>query len=220
MQKCELKRNERSLGLAEILSGCMLASLAITFFSLGVLTPMLRLVRYLKPYSLLILLTIVLLFVQANADLALPDYMSRIVNNGIQQGGVENAVPEAIRQSEMDRLCALHERRTTRRRVLATTPWWTRDSPDYATYVEAVSASWPRSRSMCSKDVDQAEIDQLNPVMGKALLVGLGHRAGAGRPVQGGGHGDKAGLRPVQAPAGHGSLCRCWANCPPRSWHR
>ena len=33
---------------------------------------MLRLVKYLKPYTLLILVTIALLFVQANADLALP----------------------------------------------------------------------------------------------------------------------------------------------------
>ena len=65
---------------------------------------MLRLLRYLKPYLLLILLTIALLFVQANADLALPDYLSKIINIGIQQGGVENAVPEAIRQSEMKRL--------------------------------------------------------------------------------------------------------------------
>ncbi|MBE3118445.1 MAG: ABC transporter ATP-binding protein, partial [Candidatus Atribacteria bacterium] len=65
---------------------------------------MLRLARYLKPYILLILLTIALLFVQANADLALPDYMSKIVNNGIQQGGVENSVPAAIRQNEMNKL--------------------------------------------------------------------------------------------------------------------
>ena len=44
-------------------------------------------------------MTIILLFAQANFDLALPDYLSRIVNYGIQQGGVENAVPIAIRQS-------------------------------------------------------------------------------------------------------------------------
>jgi ATP-binding cassette subfamily B multidrug efflux pump len=54
---------------------------------------MLRLLKYLKPYTLLVVLAIVLLFVQANADLALPDYMSKIVNVGIQQGGVENARP-------------------------------------------------------------------------------------------------------------------------------
>ncbi|MGD8814106.1 MAG: hypothetical protein PVI78_06475, partial [Anaerolineales bacterium] len=68
---------------------------------------MLRLTKYLKPYTLLILLAIVLLFIQANADLALPDYLSKIVNVGIQQGGVENAVPEAIRQSQMEKLLLL-----------------------------------------------------------------------------------------------------------------
>ncbi|MCX7855375.1 MAG: ABC transporter ATP-binding protein, partial [Anaerolineae bacterium] len=63
-----------------------------------------RLLKYLKPYRLFVLSIIVLLFVQANADLALPDYMSRIVNVGIQQGGVEEAVPQAMRQSTMERL--------------------------------------------------------------------------------------------------------------------
>ena len=65
---------------------------------------MLRLLKYLKPYLLLILITIGLLFVQAMADLALPNYMSEIVNIGIQQGGIESSVPEAIRQSEMEHL--------------------------------------------------------------------------------------------------------------------
>src|SRR5512144_2270688 len=65
---------------------------------------MLRLVKYLKPYLWLILIAVVLLFVQAQADLALPDYLSRIVNTGIQQGGIDSAVPAAIRKSEMDRV--------------------------------------------------------------------------------------------------------------------
>ena len=65
---------------------------------------MLRLLKYLKPYLLLILITIGLLFVQAMADLALPNYMSEIVNVGIQQGGIESSVPEAIRQSKMEHL--------------------------------------------------------------------------------------------------------------------
>jgi ATP-binding cassette, subfamily B, multidrug efflux pump len=52
----------------------------------------------------MIVLAIALLFIQANCDLALPDYMSKIVNNGIQQSGVENAVPKAIRANQMSRL--------------------------------------------------------------------------------------------------------------------
>lgn len=63
-----------------------------------------KLIKYLKPYLPQILLTLLLLFVQANADLALPDYMSRIVNIGIQQSGVVNATPQAIRKSQMDKI--------------------------------------------------------------------------------------------------------------------
>ena len=56
---------------------------------------MFKLAKYLKPFTALILASIVLLFVQAMCDLSLPDYMSNIVNKGIQQGGIESAVPEA-----------------------------------------------------------------------------------------------------------------------------
>src|SRR5512137_1103893 len=96
---------------------------------------MLRLAKYLKPYLLLILITIALLFVQANADLALPDYLSNIVNYGIQQGGVTNAVPTAIRQSEMNRLVAfMSEQNKTA--VLADYTLVDKNSADYATEVK------------------------------------------------------------------------------------
>ena len=65
---------------------------------------MVRLFKYLKPFLLLLVASVVLLYVQANADLALPDYMSRIVNVGIQQGGVERAVPQAMRASTAEHL--------------------------------------------------------------------------------------------------------------------
>lgn len=65
---------------------------------------MLRLTRFLKPYWVMVVIAIALLFVQANADLALPDYLSDIVNTGIQQGGVDSVWPEAMRQVTLDRL--------------------------------------------------------------------------------------------------------------------
>lgn len=46
-----------------------------------------RLFPYLRPYIPMIAASILLLFLQANADLALPDYMSRIVDEGIARGG-------------------------------------------------------------------------------------------------------------------------------------
>ena len=65
---------------------------------------MLRIAKYFKPYLWQILLSVVLLFVQVNADLALPDYLSRIVNNGIQAGGIESPLPSYMRQSTFDHL--------------------------------------------------------------------------------------------------------------------
>ena len=57
---------------------------------------MVKLAKYLKPYIGMLILAVALLFGQAMADLNLPNYMSNIVNVGIQQGGIENAAPEAI----------------------------------------------------------------------------------------------------------------------------
>jgi len=65
---------------------------------------MTRLIKYLRPYVWWILLIVLLLFGQAMADLSLPTYMSDIVNVGIQQNGIQNAVPKAIRPTEFKRL--------------------------------------------------------------------------------------------------------------------
>jgi ATP-binding cassette subfamily B multidrug efflux pump len=65
---------------------------------------MLKVAKYLKPYIIMILIAVALLFAQSLSDLSLPDYMSQIVNIGIQQGGVEDSIPQAVRQSQMDRL--------------------------------------------------------------------------------------------------------------------
>jgi ATP-binding cassette subfamily B multidrug efflux pump len=65
---------------------------------------MFKLIKYLKKSFLSIILIVILLVVQAMCDLSLPAYTSDIVNVGIQQGGVVNAVPEVIRKSELDRI--------------------------------------------------------------------------------------------------------------------
>ena len=65
---------------------------------------MLKLLKHLKPYLSSIIVAILLLFVQAICDLSLPDYMSNIVNVGIQQEGIENSVPNIIKKSDLDKL--------------------------------------------------------------------------------------------------------------------
>jgi len=130
---------------------------------------MLRLLKYFKPFLLLLILAIALLFVQANADLALPDYLSKIVNIGIQAGGVENAIPQAIRQSEMNRL-TLFLSTEDKDRVLKDYTLIDRTSPDYSRYL----AKYPALKDnpvYILNILSQAEIDWLNPVMAKGMLV-------------------------------------------------
>lgn len=130
---------------------------------------MLRLVKYLKPYTLFILAAIVLLFVQANADLALPDYMSRIVNYGIQQGGVESPVPEAIRQRQMDRLL-LFLTADEQEKVRDAYVLVDRTSPDYLTYVEKYPAL-AQEPVYVLKAADRTARERLTQPLSQALVV-------------------------------------------------
>ena len=130
---------------------------------------MLRLAKYLKPYLLLIVIAIVLLFVQANADLALPDYMSNIVNYGIQQGGIVTAVPQAIRQSEMARVLEFMSA-DDQKSVLANYTLVDKNSADYAKNLKIYPVLATESIYVLNK-IDATELNKLNPIMGKALLV-------------------------------------------------
>ena len=57
---------------------------------------MTKIMKYLKPYWLSIVLALGLLFGQATCELTMPDYMQNIVNTGIQNGGIENINPSDI----------------------------------------------------------------------------------------------------------------------------
>lgn len=63
-----------------------------------------HILKILKKYSFYIILIFILLFMQANCDLTLPEYTSDIVNIGIQQSGIESPVPEVIREEEYNKL--------------------------------------------------------------------------------------------------------------------
>ena len=65
---------------------------------------MLKILKNLKKSFWSVVVIIILLVVQAQADLRLPDFTSRIVNIGIQSGGIENAVPEIISKEDMDNI--------------------------------------------------------------------------------------------------------------------
>ncbi|WP_428817245.1 ABC transporter ATP-binding protein [Clostridium butyricum] len=65
---------------------------------------MATIIKYLKRFTGIILLIIVLLIIQALTDLALPQYTSDIVDIGIQQSGIKEIAPKVIRESELNKL--------------------------------------------------------------------------------------------------------------------
>lgn len=162
---------------------------------------MFKLMKYVKPYGWMLLFSIALLFAQANLDLALPDYLSRIVNTGIQQGGVESAVPQAIRQGEMNRLVVFLSAED-KEVVLASYSLIDDLSPDYDTYLE----EYPVLKSepiYVLNDIKQAEIDRLNPIIAKALLTVSGLEQALADPAKAAEmSGAFGGFDPSQLPAG------------------
>ena len=65
---------------------------------------MLKLLKNLKENWVSVLIIVILLCLQAWTDLTLPDYTSKIVNTGIQAGGIEYIAPTVIRKSQMENL--------------------------------------------------------------------------------------------------------------------
>lgn len=130
---------------------------------------MMKMMKFVKPYRWTLALAVALIFAQANLDLALPDYLSRIVNTGIQQGGVENALPEAIRASEMDKV-VIFLSAADKEDVLASYALVTDSSPDYDSYLKRYPALETQPIYVLN-DIPQSEVDRLNPIMAKALLT-------------------------------------------------
>ena len=63
-----------------------------------------RIIKLFKNHILALLVAIGLIVISCNADLALPNYMSEIVDVGIQQGGITSPVPDTIRDDSLSDL--------------------------------------------------------------------------------------------------------------------
>lgn len=129
---------------------------------------MYKIAKYLKPFIGLILGALILLFVQAMCDLSLPDYMSDIVNVGIQQGGIEKAVPKAVRKSEMDKL-TIFMSEGDKNTVLNDYTLVDKSSSDYDKYVKDYP-NLDKESIYVLKDISSTEEDNINTVIGKAFL--------------------------------------------------
>ena len=63
-----------------------------------------RIVKLFKNHVLALVCAVALIVISCNADLALPTYMSEIVDVGIQQGGIESPAPDTIRAESLSDL--------------------------------------------------------------------------------------------------------------------
>ena len=66
-----------------------------------------KLLKFLKPYAGAVVAIVCILVVQAYCDLSLPTYTSDIVNVGIQQGGIDETVPDTISKKDLNHLLLL-----------------------------------------------------------------------------------------------------------------
>lgn len=114
---------------------------------------MLKMLKYMKKSAGWILLLLVLLFVQAYSDLSLPGYTSRIVDTGIQQKGIPDAVPERIRKETLEKLSVLME-------------------PDTA---EQMKDAYENTEDgICQlRDISPEKREALNESMGLAMMISM-----------------------------------------------
>ncbi|MBS6560003.1 MAG: ABC transporter ATP-binding protein [Clostridiales bacterium] len=114
---------------------------------------MLKLVKYLKKSAGIIVVIIALLFLQAYCDLSLPSYTSDIINVGIQQGGIEDAVPSQIRDESLKQLFLFM---TTKEQQVV-----------QKHYEQKEDGIWEL------KDVTKDEREELNSIFAQPMMIAL-----------------------------------------------
>ena len=131
---------------------------------------MFKVLKNLKESWISVITIVLLLIVQAAGDLTLPDYTSKIVNVGIQNGGIENVAPEVIRKSEMDNMLIFTEGDD---KILASYEEISKDNLDSAEYEKLVK-KYPalENESLYRiKKISSSEQDDLDSLMAKPLMM-------------------------------------------------
>lgn len=110
-----------------------------------------KIFRYLKDYKRFVVCIILLLVVQAYCDLSLPQYMSDIVDIGIQQGGIEHVAPDEMREETLENLCVFMS------------------DQDEKTLRDAYEKNDDGNYELTLKK--KAEIEELDDILGMPMLV-------------------------------------------------
>ena len=133
---------------------------------------MLKIMKYLKKSAVSVVAIIILLLVQALCDISLPDYTSKIVNIGIQQGGIENAVPEVIKENELKRLLMFvdNDDKDTVEDAYTLVKSGNTSDEKYDEYVE----KYPKLETenvYVLKEIDKEKNEKLNEILGKPEMA-------------------------------------------------
>ena len=131
---------------------------------------MLKVLKNLKQSWLSVIVIILLLILQARADLALPDYTSKIVNVGIQQGGIENASPEVIRKQGMEDLLIFTQEDEKILENYTLISKETLSQKDYEKYLKKYPAIETEDLYILN-DIEKEELSRLNEIMAKPLMI-------------------------------------------------
>lgn len=141
---------------------------------------MVKIIKELKPFTVLVLIIVGLLFAQAMADLALPDYMSNIVNVGIQQNGIENAVPQVIRAEKMEKLKILldEEEKNIVNKNYKLIDKSNLTEQEFKDYSKKYKALENESLYILSDTVSEEDMEKINSFLSKSILILYGIEEG------------------------------------------
>lgn len=135
-----------------------------------------NILKEIKPFVLVILVIVGLLYLQAMTDLALPDYMSRIVNVGIQQNGIENAVPDLLSIDSFNKLSIFMT--TADQEIVASSYRLISQGTEEYEGLLRKYPSLTETELYVLQDLTVEEMDALNAIFGKAILIVSGREKG------------------------------------------
>ena len=127
-----------------------------------------KLFKFLKPYTAAVAAIICILVVQAYCDLSLPTYTSDIVNVGIQQGGIDETVPDTISKKDLNHLLLLVP--SDRQKIVKNAYTESVEKYDYNGTVMELKASVKE---------DKKKVDRLSEILGKPMLMAAGFDSGS-----------------------------------------
>lgn len=127
-----------------------------------------KLFKFLKPYAAAVAAIICILVVQAYCDLSLPTYTSDIVNVGIQQGGIDEALPDTISKKDLNHLLLLVP--SDRQKIVKNAYTESVEKYDYNDTVMELKASVKE---------DEKKMDRLSEILGKPMLMAAGFDSGS-----------------------------------------